>query len=268
MMDDQTTPTTEVAARPSSVARIGILGALAAGIVGAALLIFGTTATPAGTLAAANGATSTAADLQGRGPGDGDMGGFGGHGFGGHGFGGITISAISGSNVSLKTVDGWTRTIAIASDTALTKGTATITLSDLNVGDEVRFAQTRETDGSFTITKLAVVLPHAGGTVTGVSSTSITVTQRDGSTATIKVSSSTTYEVSGTAGKVLADVKVGMLVGAVGTLNTDGSLTATAVRAIDPATFQGNGHHDGRGPWGNGAGPDASPDASADSSAG
>ena len=123
------------------------------------------------------------------------------------------------------------------------------------------------------------MLPHAGGTVTGVSSTSITVTQRDGSTATIKVSSSTTYEVSGTAGKVLADVKVGMLVGAVGTLNTDGSLTATAVRAIDPATFQGNGHHDGRGPWGNGhhdgrgpwgngAGPDASPDASADSSAG
>ena len=263
MMDDQTTPTTEVAARPSSVARIGILGALAAGIVGAALLIFGTTATPAGTLAAANGATSTAADLQGRGPGDGDM-----DGFGGHGFGGITISAISGSNVSLKTVDGWTRTIAIASDTALTRGAATITLSDLKVGDEVRFAQTRETDGSFTITKLAVVLPHAGGTVTGVSSTSITVTQRDGSTATIKVSSSTTYEVSGTAGKVLADVKVGMLVGAVGTLNTDGSLTATAVRAIDPATFQGNGHHDGRGPWGNGAGPDASPDASADSSAG
>ena len=112
------------------------------------------------------------------------------------------------------------------------------------------------------------MLPHAGGTVTGVSSTSITVTQRDGSTATIKVSSSTTYEVSGTAGKVIADVKVGMLVGAVGTLNTDGSLTATAVRAIDPATFQGNGHHDGRGPWGNGAGPDASPDASADSSAG
>ena len=46
MMDDQTTPTTEVAARPSSVKRIGILGALAAGIVGAAILIFGTTATP------------------------------------------------------------------------------------------------------------------------------------------------------------------------------------------------------------------------------
>jgi hypothetical protein len=189
-------------------------------------------------------------------------------GFGGHGFGGSTISAISGSNISLQTVDGWTRTIAIASDTSLTKGAAAIKLSDLKVGDEVRFAQTRQTDGSFTITKLNVVLPHAGGMVTAVSSSSITVTQRDGSTATIKVGSSTTYEVGGTAGKALSDVKVGMLVGAVGALNTDGSLSASAVRAIDPTSFQGNGHHDGHGPWGNGAAPDANPDASADSSAG
>ena len=252
MMGHQTTPT-EVAARPASAARIGLLGAVAAAVIGAAILIAGATATPAGTLAAANGTPQAAIDLSGRGLGDGDM-----DGFGGHGFGGITISAISGSNVSLKTVDGWTRTIAIAGDTALTKGTATITLSDLKVGDEVRFAQTRQTDGSFTITKLAVVLPHAGGTVT----------QRDGSTATIKVASSTTYEVGGTAGKALADVKVGMLVGAVGTRNTDGSLSATAVRAIDPATFEGDGHHDGHGPWGKGAVPDGSPDASADSSAG
>lgn len=263
MMVDQTTPTPEVAARRSSVARIGILGALAAGIVGAAILIFGTTATPAGTLAAANGATSTAVDLQGRGSRDGDMGGFG-----GHGFRGITIAAMTGSNVSLKTVDGWTRTITIASDTALTKGTATITLSDLKVGDEVRFAQTRQTDGSFSITKLTVVLPHAGGTVTAVSGSSITVTRRDGTAATIKVTSSTTYEVGDTTGKALTDVKVGMFVGAVGTLNSDGSLTASAVRAIDPASFPGRGDHGGHGPWDNGAAPDASPDASADSSAG
>jgi len=267
MMDYQTTPTTEVAVRPASVARIGLLGAVAAAVIGAAILIAGTTATPAGTLAAANGSPQNAIDLSGRGLGggdkDGDMAGFG-----GRGFGGITISSISGSNISLETVDGWTRTIPIASDTALTKGAATITVSDLKIGDEVRFAQTRQTDGSFTITKLNVVLPHAGGMVTGVSSTSITVTQRDGSSATIKVGSITTFEVGGTTGKTITDVKVGMLVGAVGTLNTDGSLTATAVRAMDPATFQGKGHHDGHGPWGNGAAPDASPDASADSSAG
>ena len=48
--------------------------------------------------------------------------GFGGPGFGrgGFGFGGITITAISGSNLSLKTEDGWTRTIAVESDTTIT----------------------------------------------------------------------------------------------------------------------------------------------------
>ncbi|MEO8470029.1 MAG: DUF5666 domain-containing protein [Chloroflexota bacterium] len=265
-MDHQTTPTA-VATRPASAARIGLLGAVAAAVIGAAILIAGTTATPAGTLAAANGSLPNAVDTAGRGLGAGHMDGDV-AGFGGRGFGGITISSISGSNVSLITSDGWTRTIAIASDTTLTKGTATITLTDLKVGDGVRFAQTRQTNGSYTITKLNVVLPHAGGTVTAVSSSSITVTQRDGSTVTINVGSSTAYEVGGTTGKALTDVKVGMLVGAVGTLNTDGSLTATAVRAVDPASFQGDGDHHGHRPLGHGTAPAASPDAPANGSAG
>ena len=96
--------------------------------------------------------------------------------------GGITITDISGTNVSLETADGWKRTISVAGAT-LTKGTATIAASDLKVGDEVRFEQTRETDGTFTVTKLNVVLPHAGGTVTAIADSTITVTQRDGTTA-------------------------------------------------------------------------------------
>lgn len=267
-MTDHQTTTTEVAARPSSVARIGLLGAIAAAVIGAAILIAGATATPAGTLAAAYGTPQTAIGAFGRGPGDSDMGRIGGRGFGGRGFGGITITAISGSNVSLKTADGWTRTIAIASDTALTKGTVTITKADLKVGDEVRFQQTRQADGSFTITKLSVVLPHAGGTVTTVTGSTITVTQRDGSTATINVNSTTTYEVARTTGKALSDIKVGMLVGAVGTLSSDGALTATAVHAIDPATLPGRGDHNGRGPWDKGGSPNTAPDAPADGSAG
>ena len=69
-----------------------------------------------------------------------------------------------------------------------------------------------------------------------------------------------------TTGKALTDVKVGMVVNAVGTLNSDGSLSATAVRAFDPTTMPGRGH-DGHGPMGNDA-PDASPAASAATSAG
>lgn len=263
-MTDHETTQVEVAVRRTSVARIGLLGAGAAALLAAAILVFGATAAPSGTLAAADGSSAAGVDVQGRGPGDGDMGRLGGS----RGFGDITITAISGSSVSLKTADGWTRTIAIASDTALAKGGATITLSDLKVGDEVRFQQTRGTDGSFTITKLNVVLPHVGGIATAVSGSTITVTERDGTSATINVTSATTYEIGRTTGKALADVKVGMFVGAVGTLNADGSLTATAVRAVDPASMPGPGRHGGHSPWGDGAGPDAAPAATADTSAG
>lgn len=262
MTDEFTTPTERVASRPTSVARIGLIGAAAAALVGAAILIFGATAAPSGTLAAADTTNSAAVELQGHGPGDGMMGDVG----GGHGFGATTITAISGSSVSLETEDGWKRTITITSDTALTKGGATIAQSDLKVGEEVRFQQARQTDGTFSITKLNVVLPHLGGTVTAVSGSTITVTERDGTTGTIKVTSSTTYEVGMTSGKALSDVTVGMRVGAVGTLNPDGSLTATAVHAIDPATMPGPGFPGGRGghgPWNDGTGTGASTDTDA-----
>lgn len=263
-MTDQETTTTQAAARPASIARIGLLGAVAAAVVAAAILIVGATATPSGSLAAANGSSAASIDLQGRGPGDGDMGAFKGD----RRFGRITITAISGSNVSLKTADGWTRTIAIASDTALMKNKATIKLSDLKVGDEVRFRQTRQADGSFKVTHLNVVLPHVGGIVTTVSGTTITVTRRDGTSAAIKVTSTTTYEVAKATGKALTDIKVGMFVGAVGTLNADGSLNASAVHAVDPASMPRRGDRNGHGPWKNGSAPDASPDTSADSSDG
>ncbi len=272
MMDHQTTPT-EVAARRHSVARIGLLGAVAAAVVAAAILIIGATAAPWGTLAAASGTDGLSAgisDLQGRGPGGGFTGGPGGP-RDERGFREITITAITGSNIALETTDGWTRTISLASDTVLMKGDARITLSDLKVGDQVRIRQTRQDDGSFKVTELHVVLPHAGGKVSAVSGFSITVTHRDGSTGTINVTSATTYEVGRTEGKALSDITVGMLAGAIGTLNADGSLTASVVHAIDPASmpdFGGPGEPGGHGPRGNGSARDASPDASADSSAG
>src|SRR5206468_1026908 len=101
----------------------------------------------------------------------------GGPGFrgGGPAFGGITITAINGNNISLKTADGWTRTITVDSGTTFSKSGATIALGDLKVGDEVGFRQTRETDGTFTIDSIAVILPHAGGEVTAVTGSTITL---------------------------------------------------------------------------------------------
>ena len=244
--------------RQAVLARIGLLGIAAAALVAAALLVFSSSASPNGTLAAGTnngttGSTNGPVDLlNGGGP------GFkGGHGFG---FGGIAVTAMSGNSISLKTEDGWTRTITVDSGTTYTKAGATIALGDLKVGDQIGFRQTHESNGTWTIDSIVVILPSAGGEVTKISGSSITVTQRDGTTATITVNGQTTYSVNGTDAAKLSDVKVGMFLVAEGTKNSDGSLTAARVKAGTMGTFEGRGGHFGRGFWagGNGDTPNAS----------
>lgn len=155
----------------------------------------------------------------------------------GHGpFGDISITAISGSKLALTTSDGWTRTID-ATGATVTRGGQTINVSDLKVGDHIVFSQTRQTDGTFKITAIQVVLPEVGGTVTAVGGSSLTVSQRDGTTKTINLTSSTTYRLAGQASSKDA-IKVGSVVEAEGTSNSDGSLTASLVE-IRPAAVMG-----------------------------
>ena len=187
--------------------------------------------------------------------------------FGGmQGFGGITITAMSGSNISLETADGWTRTIVVDSGTTYARSGESISRSDLAIGDEIRFGQTRETNGTFTIDQVAVIPPHAGGSVTAISGSTITVERPDGTTATIKVTAATTYRVGGHDDAALSDITVGMHLVAEGTENSDGSLTANAVHAVDPDGMPGPNGRGFRGPGGHGPWDDgATPDASADS---
>ncbi|HEX4896880.1 MAG TPA: DUF5666 domain-containing protein [Candidatus Limnocylindrales bacterium] len=246
---DDITPVPVERTGPPPVARIGLVGAAAAALVAVGILAAGATATPSGTLAADNATTSVAGNaqvLENAGPGFGP--GMGGPGFGGrHGSGGVTISAISGSSISLETADGWTRTIVVDSGTTYSESGDTIALSDLAVGDQVHFEQTLEDDGTYSIDAIAVIPPHVGGKVTAISGSTITVEQRDGTSATVNVTGDTTYQVSGD-DAALADVEVGMFLVAEGIENSDGSLTATAVRAADPGSMPGpGGHH--RGPW-------------------
>jgi hypothetical protein len=176
-------------------------------------------------------------------------------GFGRGGFHDITISAINGSNLSLETADGWTRTISVGDSTTLTKAGETITLADLAVGDQIGFSQERQTDGSYTITAIKVVLPTVGGEVTAIDGNTITVTGRDGTTGTIHVDGDTTYQVNREAG-ALSDISVGSFVVAQGTLRADGSLDADAVHS----GMRGfDGDHPGRGFRGDGVAPTATP---------
>jgi hypothetical protein len=152
--------------------------------------------------------------------------------FGGFGRGNITITAVDGSAVSLKTDDGWTRTITVTGTTTITKGGATIAVGDLAVGDHIRFRQERAADGTYTVTAIVVVLPSVAGQVTAIDGGTLTVTQPGGTSATIHVNADTTYRVDGAVG-ALTDIKVGSFIVAEGTQRADGSLDAVDVRAGD-----------------------------------
>lgn len=168
----------------------------------------------------------------------GDFGGRGGPGGFGHAIGrAITISAISGSNVSLKTDDGWTRTITVTSATTITKDGEAVTLADLAVGDEIRFKQTRAADGTYTIDAIEVVVPTVVGTVTAVDADSVTIKVRDGTTREIATTSATTYRV-GSGAATRSDVVVGATILAAGTIGANDAFTATSI-TVAPARVMG-----------------------------
>jgi hypothetical protein len=146
--------------------------------------------------------------------------------------GAITITAIDGSDLSLATEDGWTRTITVTGATVITKGGQPATAADLKAGDRIRFRQTKNPDGSFAITAIVVPTPAAAGEVTAVSAASITIKGRGGAAQVIVVDDSTVYELGNTPGSK-ADVTVGSKIRALGT-NSGDTFTAITVRILLP----------------------------------
>ena len=185
-------------------------------------------------------------------------------GFGGFGVaGGVTIASIDGSNLSLKTADGWTRTIAVSSATKITRAGQAIAIGDLKAGDTIAFRETKASDGSYTIDAISVVLPRVFGQVTATTANTITIKQLGGTTTTVHVSGSTTFQVFGVTKPTIADIKVGMTVTAEGTQAGDGSFDALSVGGFQFRMGQPGGHGF---PGGNGkpkAAPSAAPSAAA-----
>jgi hypothetical protein len=329
------TPTSRVRPAGPGLARIAVfLGACLILLGAAAAALAGSSPSAAGSTAGAASDVAAAPLLHGR------LFGRGIHG------GGITITAISGSNVSLATENGWTRTID-ASGATITKNGAAAQLSDLQVGDNVALRERRNDDGTWTVTQIVIVPARVAGIVGDVGETSFTIRLQDGTTKTITVTASTTYtlgreaatkaalksglqvvvagdeqggtftatavhlaqakvagivtaktgstltvaigdgttktvnvdsattyRVAGVENAGLDDIAVNAAVVAVGTVNADGSLDATAVASGDlrrlgsgfdfGAKGRGHGFGFGFGPFGNT--PDASPDTSDGSS--
>lgn len=242
------TPPSFSGRRPSkaSAVRAGLLvGTALVVVVGAAVAMgasSGPSTTGAGPLAAASGSPAPDKERKGNGFGHGGFGpSFGGPGpFAGgdrpgkggeRGFGRVTITAIDGSKVSLATEDGWTRTITLTAATTITRGGAAATAADLHVGDTVRFRQHRETDGSFTITAVEVVLPQVVGMIQSVSGDTLTLLDRDGRTVSVHLSGSTKIRVRGVENAGAKDLAAGQLVIVAGEKRADGSIDATGVAA-------------------------------------
>jgi hypothetical protein len=165
---------------------------------------------------------------------DGDRGKLRGFG-GGRGLGDVTITAIDGSKLSLKTADGWTRTIVVTADTTITKGGQAIKVGDLDVGDTILFRQKRNDDGTYSIVAIVVPTPKAAGEVTALTSSTMTLKGRGDKTRTITLTGSTTY----TLGKTKAaksDLAVGSRVVVEGSVSGDTFTALTVHIALSSAS--------------------------------
>ncbi|MGH2512648.1 MAG: DUF5666 domain-containing protein, partial [Candidatus Limnocylindrales bacterium] len=157
--------------------------------------------------------------------------------------GGVTITSIDNSTLALKTADGWTRTITVTGSTKISRAGQTIGLTSLKAGDAIALRESKGSDGSYTISAINVILPTVFGQVTAVAGDTITIKQFGGASATIHVSSATTYRVLGVTSATLGAIKVGMTVTAQGTQNSDGSIQALSVGGAQVPTFAPGGGH-------------------------
>jgi len=142
---------------------------------------------------------------------------------------GGTVTAVTSSGFTVKQRDGSSKTITTSSSTSFLLGAAKSSKSDLSVGARVTV---EGTDGSSFAADVVHIVPDLRiGKVTAVTSSSITIQDRDNTTITIHVDASTTFRVKGAAAGKLSDVTVGMYVSAQGLSRADGSLDATTVLA-------------------------------------
>jgi hypothetical protein len=203
---------------------------------------------------------------QGAGP-----GGFGRGGFGPNGNRGPVVPTVSGSvtalgssSVTISQTRGSTRTLTLTGSTTYTLGGATASQSALVVGAQITARGTVDSSGNFTATAVTIQPSAVSGTVASKTSSTIVVTTAAGKTVTVNVSSSTKYSVRGVSSATLDSVAVGYTIQAQGTLNADGSLTATVVQAAPNVRsgFPGSGGGRGRGFPGFGGGQTPTPSAS------
>ncbi len=159
-----------------------------------------------------------------------------------------TVTAVSGSDITIKNDrDSMTHVIHTSSTTSFTRAGASSSLSAVTTGTEIAAAGALNSDGSLNAEVVHIILPHAGGKITAISGSTVTVQNRGGTT-TIHLSGSTTYKTvtKGTNGPTetaasASDLAVGKYIVAEGAKNSDGSLNAETVYILPAALTGGHG---------------------------
>jgi hypothetical protein len=159
--------------------------------------------------------------------------GKGGPGMGPGRAGSLTVSGVSGQAITAKRPDGTSVTLTVTANTHYTRAGKPVSLSAITAGETIHVMGQRNGDGSIVATRVDIVLPHAGGKVTAISGSTITIQDRQGATQAIHTSASTTVQRAGQT-VTLSDIAVGAHIRAEGTKNSDGSLNAEVIQIVLP----------------------------------
>jgi hypothetical protein len=152
---------------------------------------------------------------------------------------GGTVTAVNGAQLTVKDHAGTAHTVITTNSTVVTRGGQSAKVSDITVNSEIR-AEGTLSNGTLTATRIDIMVPHAGGKITTISGSTITVSDPGNTTMTIHVTASTTYTDAQTGKNTsLSALKVGDFIVADGTRNSDGSFTATAIHLLPAGGFPG-----------------------------
>ena len=145
----------------------------------------------------------------------------------------LTIVSVAGNVLTLKNADGTQQTVTADAAVAVTRAGQTIKLGDLHAGDTVDLHSEKQSNGASKLVSIKIVLPKVDGVVASITSTSLTLTAKDGASKSVALAATTTYTKFGKAATA-ATIVVGDKVHAEGTLEASGNLAALSIRIDAP----------------------------------
>ena len=143
------------------------------------------------------------------------------------------VKSISGATLTIARGQGPELAVLTDAQTRYhTRDNSPVTFADIQVGDALT-VRGQWQNGQLLARDVLLMPDRAGGMVTSISGTTLAITKLDGSALTVTTTSSTKFVTKDNPNAQFADIKVGDVIEAVGTLN-GAMLTATRVAFHTP----------------------------------